>query len=504
MQQGDDVVRRNRVTRLELVKASELLPNPKNWRTHGDEQRAVLSALLDEVGIVDAVIARETADGLQLVDGHLRQSISGDDVVPVLVVDLDDSEADKVLATFDPVAAMAATDKAKLTELLAGVETQHEALVSMLAKMTIDAKPPRERNRHPTPAEVPERVTPGDVWQLGQHRLVCGDSTDGNTVANVMRGDVADTIHADPPYGMGKQIDGVAGDNVYREQLDKFQMSWWVKCRPHLSNTGSAYIWGNAADLWRLWYVGGLAQSELLTLENEIVWDKHDIAGMKSAEMTQYPTASERCLFFKVGAQDFDNINVADFPEQWEPLRAYLADEAAAAGVTAADVHRVCGVQMFSHWFTRSQFAFIGQQHYAKLAAAYPGRFERDWEKLNAEWLKVKQIGRDLIAARLAEMRAYFDNAHDIMTDVWNFPRVVGAERYGHATPKPVELISRAIKTSTPLGGVVLEPFIGTGSTIIAAEETGRRCCGIELLPHYCDVAVERWQRFTGLTAVKL
>ena len=65
----------------------------------------------------------------------------------------------------------------------------------------------------------------------------------------------------------------------------------------------SGYVWGNAPDLWRLWYCGGLADSERLELRNELVWDKRTIAGMKSPDLTQFPMATERCLFFQFGQQ---------------------------------------------------------------------------------------------------------------------------------------------------------------------------------------------------------
>ena len=96
--------------------------------------------------------------------------------------------------------------------------------------------------------------------------------------------------------------------------------------------------------------------------------------------------------------------------------------------------------------------------------------------------------------------RSYFDNAHDTMTDVWRFPRVHGAERHGHATPKPVAMVSRALVSSSPAGALVLEPFAGTGSTLIAAHDTGRVCYTAELSPAYVDTTVRRWQQHTGGT----
>jgi len=117
---------RDRIVELRRVPASQLRPSPANWRLHPDTQRQALAQVLDEVGIADAVIARQTADGLELVDGHLRSDLAGDEVVPVLVVDLDDAEAATVLATLDPIGAMADVDGDALGELLSGLKEQPE------------------------------------------------------------------------------------------------------------------------------------------------------------------------------------------------------------------------------------------------------------------------------------------------------------------------------------------------------------------------------------------
>jgi hypothetical protein len=211
---------------------------------------------------------------------------------------------------------------------------------------------------------------------------------------------------------------------------------------------------------------------------------------MKSDLLTQYPIASEHCLFFQIGDQFLGNVNVDDFPEKWETLRAYLEGQAKAAGMKSADVKRVCGCGMYGHWFTKSQFTLIPENHYQSLAKEYPDHFSRPWRELKNEWDYVN-----------THDRSYFDNGHDVMKDVWEFPRVTGAERHGHATPKPVAMMERVMKSSLPNGGLCLEPFGGSGSTLIGAEKTGRICYSMELQPKYVDVIVKRWQNFTGKTA---
>jgi len=134
---------KDRIKELRRVKASELMPNPKNWRTHPATQSSALKGMLADVGFADAVIARETPDGLMLIDGHLRTEVVADDEIPVLVVDLTEEEADKVLATLDPLAAMAETDSDILSALTIGLKFPNEYIEDMISG-TIDLLPPPE------------------------------------------------------------------------------------------------------------------------------------------------------------------------------------------------------------------------------------------------------------------------------------------------------------------------------------------------------------------------
>jgi DNA modification methylase len=88
------------------------------------------------------------------------------------------------------------------------------------------------------------------------------------------------------------------------------------------------------------------------------------------------------------------------------------------------------------------------------------------------------------------------------MTDVWEYPKVSGEERLGHATPKPVAMIERCIRSSSEENAIVIEPFLGSGTTLIAAEKTNRKCYGMEISPKYCDVIIQRWENATGQKAV--
>ncbi len=126
----------DRVIKLVRVKASKLRPSPWNFRTHPEKQRAVLKAVLGEVGIAGAVLARELEDGTYaLIDGHLRREELGNRKIPVLVVDLDEDEAKKLLACYDPIGALAGVDADRLDALLAEVDTGEESLASLFSEM---------------------------------------------------------------------------------------------------------------------------------------------------------------------------------------------------------------------------------------------------------------------------------------------------------------------------------------------------------------------------------
>jgi hypothetical protein len=138
---GEIVVNiRDRIKELRRVPASQLQPNPKNWRKHPEAQANALRGVLAEVGIASAVLARETPEGgLMLIDGHLRTETLHNAEIPVLVLDVSEEEADKILATFDPLGAMAESDADALRALLEEVETGSQELADMLTALAEDA-----------------------------------------------------------------------------------------------------------------------------------------------------------------------------------------------------------------------------------------------------------------------------------------------------------------------------------------------------------------------------
>lgn len=124
---------RDRIRELRRVPASALRPHPRNWRTHSDRQRDVLRGALAEIGLADAALVREDdAGALHLIDGHLRAETLGEGLIPVLVLDVDAEEADKLLLTVDPLAGLAGQDDDRLAELRANVSFDSPAVRAIL------------------------------------------------------------------------------------------------------------------------------------------------------------------------------------------------------------------------------------------------------------------------------------------------------------------------------------------------------------------------------------
>jgi DNA modification methylase len=354
------------------------------------------------------------------------------------------------------------------------------------------------------------QVKRGDVWQVGKHRVMCGDSSISKDTDELLFWSDGTVIlcHADPPYGMGKEKDGIINDNLYNEKLDEFQMAWWDSCRRHLAQNANVYIWGNAEDLWRLWYCGGLRDSERLTVRNEIVWDKGSGQGMLADGFRSYAPGSERCLFFMRGEQQM-SVNADNYWDGWENIRLYLKEQKELMGWDSHQMKQIAGGAPNGHgdhWTGRSQWTMPTRAAYeAWQKAANDDAFKREYDAFKREYDDIKREYDDIkreyddikreyddIKREWMGKRAYFDNTHDNMTDVWQYPRVAGEERWQHATPKPVEMIERIIKSSSEINDNVYDPFLGSGTTIVACEQTGRIGYGMEISEAYCAVTLER------------
>jgi len=391
----------DRVVELRRVRAKDLEDNPRNWRRHPERQRRALRALLTEVGFADAILAREQGDGsLQIIDGHLRKSMDPEMIVPVLVLDLDEAEADKLLVSLDPLASLAVADPEPLAELLSSMQTRSQELRSLFAKIAADAGV-RARLGLVDPEEIPDqpaepRSRAGDLFVLGEHRLICGDARDPKVIRRLMGEESASLLLADLPYGVsyeGKTKAHLRIANDDEDAVPKLLADAFAAVDPALRSGAAIYLF-HPAGRNSLAFLSALA--DRWSLRQGLVWRKDAMV-----------------------------LGHADYHYVHEPIA------------------------------------------YANKPA------EGRWGRGAAGW--------------------YGGNAE---TSVIEVPRPKASR--DHPTAKPVALVSRLVNNSSAFGDVVLDPFLGSGSTLIACEQLSRRCCGVEISPTYVDVAVSRWESFTG------
>lgn len=343
------------------------------------------------------------------------------------------------------------------------------------------------------------RVKLGEIWQLGEHRLMCGDSTDAASVALLMDGQKADMVFTDPPYGMKKEKDGVLNDNLNREDLGKFNKIWIPITLDNLKPNGSWYCWGIDEILMDIYsdILRPLIYERKISFRNLITWDKGSAQGQMSEGFKLYPIADEKCLFVACGAATLSSgvfRTKEYFFEGFSVIRNYLCDELKKSGLTVKDVIQMTSTYA-SHYFALSQWAFPTEKDYNIIRNNCKSpAFQKEYAELQKEY---------------AELLPYFDNTHDNMNNVWHFERARYTDNDSrandiHATPKPIALCGRGIKSSSREGESVLDLFGGSGSTLIACEQLNRKCYMMELDPHYCDVIIARWEKLTGKEAVKV
>lgn len=225
----------NRIKEYKLVDPKEIRMNPNNFRVHPDHQRQVMKGILGDVGWVEAVLINSITGNM--IDGHLRveEAIKNkEETVPVLYVELSEEEENTVLATLNPVGQLATENAKKLERVLGMVKTRDEnvaALVKLVAernKLKYDSDVLRkqedddddeesdeeEKDKKPSIANELDMlvekwgVKTGQVWQLGDHRIACGDCRDKSLTKKLLSGKKIDWVITDPPYG----IDAVGSD----------------------------------------------------------------------------------------------------------------------------------------------------------------------------------------------------------------------------------------------------------------------------------------------------
>ena len=369
-----------------------------------------------------------------------------------------------------------------------------------------------EEDNYQVPDEIETDIQLGDLFQIGEHRLMCGDSTDSDQVAKLMNGEKADMAHNDPPYGMKKEKDGVINDNLNYDDLLDFNREWIALQFMHLKENGSWYCWGIDEPLMDIYsnIIKPYAKEQKATFRNLITWDKGHGQGQNSENTRSYAIADEKCLFVMMGIQGFNN-NADNYFHKWDIIVNYLDEQKNKASLTIKDCKRLAGHSEKSgcHWFDKSQWMMPTKETYDSwrnyCIDNNINAFGKEYEEIKKEYEEIKKEYEE-IKKEYYSTRAYFNNTHDNFNNVWKFDRHIRqGDEGGHATPKPLPLCERAIKSSCPDNGLVLDMFLGSGSTMVAAHQLNRKCYGMELDPKYCQVIIDRMKKLDpNITITKL
>ncbi len=394
-----------------IVSVESLKPYERNPRKISKESYAALKASITELGFHQRILCQPD---LSIAGGHQRVRALkelGFKEIAVLVPDrtLTDDEFRRLLVTDNPPFGdfdfdMLAVDY-DVGEL--GEWGMSDKMLASLPETANEGL--TDPDEVPEPPEIPKTVL-GDLWLLGEHRLLCGDSTAADTVSKLLRDEKPNLMVTDPPYG-------VSYDPQWREN--------------------------------------------------------HDLnIGKKIGGVNQKGRSLGRVL----------NDDCADWREAW----ALFPGNVAYVWHGGLHTTEVCNSLESVGFKIRAQIIWV-KQHFVF------GRGDYHWQ--HEPCLYAVRNKGDWTGDRKQTTVWHINN---------NNPFGNGGnseEKVGHGTQKPIECMRRPIENNSKPGDAIYEPFSGSGTTIIAAEQTDRRCFAIELSPAYVDMAITRWQNFTGKTA---
>jgi DNA modification methylase len=400
---------------IEHVPIGDLRPDPTNPRRIGERELESLTRSLQQFGFVQPVLARKS-DGV-VIGGHQRLVAArrlGWKTVPAIFLDVSIEQARLLNLALNKISGQ--WDNELLARLLADLKPIEDIDLSLsgfseeeLGKLlkSLDARDKRGRvetfdlEAAWEEASKAPGVELGDIWRLGEHRVLCGDATDSGAVSRLVGAQRASMAFTDPPYNVDYGHHGgaprrgrrrtMANDALPPEQWEAFCRRWAQNLLSYVD--GALYVCMSTRE----WPVVSRVLEELGGhWSDTIIW-----------------------------AKDRFVLGRADYQRQYEPV-----------------------------WYGWRE----GASHH---------------------WCGDRDQG-----------------------DVWPIPRPAQSEL--HPTMKPLPLVERAIENSSHPGDLVLDLFLGSGTTVIAAERTGRVCHGMELDPHYCRIVIARWEAFSGLRAEKV
>lgn len=443
----------------ELVEPTTLIPNPRNPNHHPQKQIELLAKIIKSQGWRTPITVSNRSGFVVRGHGRLEAALLLDCMVPVDRQDYA-SEAEEYadLIADNRIAELSEIDDTLLAQLLSELDiTDFDSDLTGYSSKQIDnllANLPQqavEDDNFDAIAAADEatkapRAKRGDIWQLGLHRLMCGDSTLQADVDSLMAGNKANMIFTDPPYNVAyeggtKDKLKIKNDNMPATEFNEF-LKLAFSCMYNVALPGAA-IYVCHADSAGSDFRKAMVDSGW-SIRQCLIWAKNQ---------------------FVLGRQDY----------QWQ-------HEPILYGWRPDGPHNFYG--------GRKQGTVIDGDTPVVIQANQDGT-SSVCVQIGLEQVVLR--GRDITVA---------SKANDCLMSLWRFEKPV---RNGeHPTMKPIPLCARAIQNSSKPKDTVLDLFGGSGSTLMAAEQTGRICYSMELDPIYVDVIIRRWEEYTGQKAIVL
>ena len=429
--------------KIEMVPIDQLAPYENNTRAHNDDDVAQIARSIQRYGFNDPVGI--WSDQNVIVEGHGRlmaaRSLGMTEVPCVRLDHLTDEQRREYGIMHNKTAELSEWDFEALERELADLDLSEfglsfdaeQALADTeeeLLEAVQEDESPEPPNNDPEKGPIKQPTSKhGQIWQLGEHRLMCGDSTEQADVDALMDGQQADAVITDPPYNVA--IENAQGMTIQNDAMEteafyEFLRAAFGQLSRSLKAGGAFYVWhaSRTASIFE-----AALNDNNLEPRQQLIWVKNSLV---------------------LGRQDY----------QWRHEPCWYGWKDGAA-----------------HWFTPDRTQTTVQEDQA------------DFSK----WTKAQLV-------EFCEQLIHGDDAMPTTTIYEAKP----LKDEAHPTMKPVRLIARTMRNSTRPGDTVLDLFGGSGTTMIAAEQLHRRAYLMELDPRYCDVIIERWEKWTGKKAQRI
>jgi DNA modification methylase len=358
-----------------------------------------------------------------LVDGHLRKETTPDALLPVLVLDINAEEADKLLLTLDPLAALAESDSERISALLQTVRTDSPAVEELLRRTVGEQLWNQIHPQSEPPARIDQagelqkkwNTEDGQIWQIGNHRLTCGDATKAEDVTRLMGDERAVLFATDPPYAVGYS----GGSHP---------QSWGNKGAANRDKDWSdRYVEAKSADVKN-------SEESGVELYRGFIGTAIKCAVVRNAAWYCWHASRRQMMLESI----------------WNEFGAFVHQQLIWV--------KSRPVLTYSTYLWQHEPCLFG-------------------------WIKGAKP-----KTRRSQMGA---TAGEFPTTVWDVPSSE-VETDAHPTSKPCKLFSLPMEMHTERGDLCYEPFSGSGSQLVAAQQAGRRCYAIEKSPPFVAVALER------------